>query len=219
MLTRADATVVKALDVYENVRSTAIRLVGFKDVGAELDTLRQLTERIHADGRSVVLEVVSETTEDELRSIGIGLGFGVDILMGGTHPELALPLLAGTEVRYFPFCGTVEGHPSVLSGSPERIAEHARRLTETPGVHGVDLLAYRHSGDVPAVISSVVRESQGPVVVAGSIDSDERIASVVAHGAWGFTVGSAIFERTFVPGADYARQIDHVLRLTACDVD
>ncbi len=34
MLTNHDATVADAVEVYESIRTTGLRLVGFKDVGA-----------------------------------------------------------------------------------------------------------------------------------------------------------------------------------------
>ncbi len=39
MLTNHDATVPDAVEVYESIRTTGLRLVGFKDVGASTDTL------------------------------------------------------------------------------------------------------------------------------------------------------------------------------------
>jgi hypothetical protein len=215
MLTRDDQTVTDALEVYEDLRDTGLRYVGFKDVGVPPETLRELTAAIRGDGRAVVLEVVSLSTDDELRSVRVGLDLGVDLIMGGTHPEAVLPLLEGSPVRYLPFPGTVIDHPSVLTGSIDEIAEHARRLTSLPGVHGLDLLAYRHSGDVPALMAAVVAASRGPVVVAGSIDSDERIEVARASGAWGFTVGGAVFDRCWLPGGSCAEQVRHILERAA----
>jgi hypothetical protein len=40
-----------------------------------------------------------------------------------------------------------------------------------------------------------------PMVVAGSIDSDERIGVVRDTGAWGFTIGGAVFDRRCAPEA------------------
>ncbi len=54
-----------------------------------------------------------------------------------------------------------------------------------------------------------------PVVVAGSIDSDERIDEARASGAWGFTVGGAVFERCFVTDGSYAEQVRHILARAA----
>lgn len=215
MLTRSDQTVMDAPDVYESLRTTDLRYVGFKDVGVPVETLSELTKAIRSDGRTVVLEVVSLSADDELRSVRVGLDLGVDLIMGGTHPGAVLPLLEGSPIRYLPFPGTVVDHPSVLTGSIEDIAEHARELASMPGVYGLDLLAYRHAGDVPALMTAVVAASEGPVVVAGSIDSDERIDEVRASGAWGFTVGSAVFERCFVADGSYAEQVRHILALAA----
>ena len=211
MLTRHDATVPDALAVYEALRDSALRHAGFKDVGLPVDALGALARRMREDGRTSYLEVVSTTEEDELRSIRAAREIGVDVVMGGTHPDGAVPLLEGSGIRYYPFPGRVVGHPSVLEGTPEEIAASAADLSSRPGVDGLDLLAYRHAGDVPAIIRGVVEASRGPVVVAGSIDSAERIGVVTALGAWGFTIGGAVFERVLPAGPSVREQVDWAL--------
>jgi hypothetical protein len=101
MLTRHDTTVPDALEVYDGLRDSDLRHVGFKDIGLPARDLAELTGRMHADGRTVYLEVVSVSADDELRSIGVARDIGVDVVMGGTHPEAALPVLAGSGLRYF----------------------------------------------------------------------------------------------------------------------
>lgn len=194
MLTHNDETVADALAVYDDLRATSLTHVGFKDVGARPETLAELTRRMHADGRTVYLEVVSVSAADELRSIQVAREVGVDVVMGGTHVDEALDVLAGSGLRYYPFPGEVIGHPSVLAGSVEDIAASAASLTAHDGVHGLDLLAYRHAGPVEPIIGAVVQASRGPVVVAGSIVSEAQIQAVTALGAWGFTIGGAAFE-------------------------
>jgi len=59
-----------------------------------------------------------------------------------------------------------------------------------------------------------------PVVVAGSIDSGERIATVLASGAAGFTVGTAALEDAFPadrPGL--AGQLQAIQALAAASLD
>ena len=197
MLTYNDATVDDALDVYRDVRDANLRYVGFKDVGLPFDRLRALADAIHADGRRVMLEVVSESREDELRSAQAGLDLNVDYLMGGTHAGDVTRIIAGSPVRYFPFPGRVIGHPSLLRGTVPEIAESARRLGATPGVHGLDLLAYRYDGDVEALVAAVVAAAGVPVIAAGSISTEAQIRRLAALGVWGFTVGTAILERRF----------------------
>lgn len=216
MLTHQDRTVPDALAVYDALRDTDLRLVGFKDVGVDPATLRRLTDTMHADGRTVMLEVVSTSSADELASISAALDAGVDYILGGTNVDEALTLMAGADVRYCPFPGKVTGHPSELGGSIDEIAADARRLTARDGVHGVDLLAYRHrSVDVGELTDAVVAGTHGPVIVAGSITGAPQIERMAAAGAWAFTIGSAIFDGRLPQGPDIAAQIRWVLEVTA----
>ena len=207
MLTKDDTTVPDCVSVYEDIRITDLRWVGFKDIGVPLATLAELAKRMHDDGRSVVLEIVSIDEDAEIRSVEAGLQIGVDMLMGGTRPDRALPLLKGSDIRYCPFPGRIVGHPSVLEGTLEGIASSAAALTSHDGVHGVDLLAYRWTGDVPRLIAEVVKASQGPVIVAGSIESAGQIQLLTERRAWGFTIGGAVFDRALVPGGSIQEQV------------
>jgi NAD(P)H-dependent flavin oxidoreductase YrpB (nitropropane dioxygenase family) len=156
------------------------------------------------------------TKEDEVRSVEAALAAGVDWILGGTNPDAVLPLLQGSDVKYCPFPGRVVGHPSVLEGSIEDIAASAADLTSRPGVHGLDLLAYRHATvDIAELTAAVVRASAGPVIAAGSVTSAGQIRTLAAAGAWGFTIGSAIFDG-LLPGApDVAAQVREVLAISA----
>src|SRR5450759_4841243 len=107
MLTKDDATVSDCLDVYNQVRDTDLRWVGFKDIGVPTKTLAELARRIRVDGRNVVLEIVSTDAAAEVASVRAGVELGVDLMMGGTQPDAALPLLKGKPIRYFPFPGEI----------------------------------------------------------------------------------------------------------------
>jgi hypothetical protein len=222
MLTRNDQTVPDARQVYDTLRDTGLRYVGFKDIGLPPSELRALASEMRADGREVFLEVVSERPEDELRSVHAALEIGVDWLMGGTHADEALAVLdtvgpPGTagRPRYCPFPGRVVGHPSVLEGTVDEICGSAHDLTARPGVQGLDLLAYRWSGDVPALVRAVVGAASGPVIAAGSVDSAERIQALTDAGAWAFTIGGAIFDRKLPAGPSVREQVECALALTA----
>jgi hypothetical protein len=218
MLTHHDATVADALEVYRGVSGLGLRYVGFKDVGLPFDQLRTLAAAIRADGRRVMLEVVSERCEDELRSARAALDLGVDYLMGGTHAADVARLIAGSPLRYFPFPGTVVGHPSLLRGTIQEIADGARRLGATAGVDGLDLLAYRYDGDVEALVRGVIAATSVPVIAAGSISTVDQIRRLAALGVWGFTVGTAIFERRFAPDdSSLQAQVKVVLDVGAGD--
>jgi hypothetical protein len=218
MLTHNDATVPFADKVYEGLRGTALRYVGFKDIGATPEELAVVAEKAHADGLEVFLEVVSTSKESELASLEAARHIGVDWVMGGTHAEEGVRVLADSPVKYCPFPGRIVGHPSVLLGSVAEIAQNARDLTAIDGVFGVDLLAYRHPDENPLEVTrEVVSASSGPVIVAGSIVTAEQIRQVAAAGAWGFTIGGAIFEGRLPGAPDLAEQINSVLRMEGAE--
>lgn len=214
MLTENDATVSDAIANYGSLRDSPIRYVGFKDIGLPISDLKDLARRIRADGRKVMLEVVATTREAELESIRAALEIGVDYLLGGRHVEDALPLLRGSAVEYFPFAGRTVGHPTVLEGTMDEIVEDARRIASMPGVHGLDLLAYRFAGegDPAELTRRVVEAVDVPVVAAGSIDRESRVRAMIDAQTWGFTVGSALFQNAFVDRR-LSAQIDTIFKI------
>jgi NAD(P)H-dependent flavin oxidoreductase YrpB (nitropropane dioxygenase family) len=216
MLTHSDSTIPGAIDQIEPLAATGLRYIGFKDVGVDPDTQREIAQAAKGAGLETMLEVVSVTREDEVRSVEAALAAGVDWILGGTNPDAVLPLLEGREVKYCPFPGRVVGHPSVLEGTIEEIAASAASLTARPGVHGLDLLAYRHATvDIGELTRAVVAASAGPVIAAGSVVSAEQIDALAAAGAWGFTIGSAIFDGLLPGGPDVAAQVREVLAISA----
>jgi len=199
MLTRNDETIADCLDVYASIRDVPLRHVGFKDVGTDFDTLRRLHDGMKQDGRTTYLEVVSTDRDSCLRSAEAGARLGVDCLMGGTLVDDILGLLGGSGTGYYPFPGVPIGHPTKLGGSPAKIAADTKAMTEA-GCAGVDLLAYRATEADPLDLVRAARSATTkPVVVAGSIDSPERIAAVRDAGADLFTIGTAALDGSFNP--------------------
>ena len=203
MLTRDDATVANALEIVEAVRPLGLSNVGFKDVGAEPETLRRLTAAIRGSGARVWMEIVSTSRADELRSIALGRDLGVDFLMGGVGAEEGVRLLDGSATRYLPFAGNPVGHPTKLGGGAEEVEAHCRAFAAL-GCAGVDILAYRATEAEPLDLVAACRRGfgdKGIVVVAGSIDCAERVAAVRAAGADAFTIGTAAIDGSYAPGA------------------
>jgi hypothetical protein len=197
MLTRHDRTIAEAHQRLDEALTAGIRHIGFKDVGLPLDDLRSLAASIRRAGSRVYLEVVSLDEASERCSAQTAVALAVDALMGGTRPDVVLPLIRGTPIRYYPFAGQVVGHPSVLLGPMPEIVESARRLAAIDGVYGLDLLAYRFDGDARELIRQVCAAVSKPVVIAGSIDRRDRIQAVVSGGAAGFTIGTAVLDGAF----------------------
>ncbi len=199
MLTRQDQTVIDCLETFVEVRSAGVGHVGFKDVGVPLETLKELNKSIKATGATSYMEVVSETTEDCMRSARNAVEIGVDRLLGGTDVGPILEILAGTKIVYLPFPGRPEGHPTRLGGSTDDVENDCRRFAEV-GCAGVDLLAYRATEADPLDLVRAARKGMdGYLAVAGSINSPERIRAVAEAGADGFTIGTAALEGAFSP--------------------
>ena len=206
MLTHLDNTVPDALELFERTKDYPITHWGFKDVGLPADQMQEVAAAMKSAGKTTFLEVVSLSEEEGLRGARLAVEAGFDALMGTVFYPSIREYLKDKPIRYYPFPGRVHGHPSVLDGSIEEVVAHACEL-EGCGAHGLDLLTYRYTGDAPGLLSQVVQSTHIPVISAGSIASFERIAEVWDAGAWGFTIGSAFFEKKFVPDGSFEENV------------
>ena len=66
-----------------------------------------------------------------------------------------------------------------------------------------------------ALAKAVVAATDLPVIIAGSIASRERLEIVNAINSFAFTMGSALFEGRFLPGADFRANLQAVLATMA----
>jgi glycerate-2-kinase len=199
MLTRDDQTIEDCLETFTAIETLGLSHVGFKDMGVPPDTLRELHQRIRATGATTYLEVVSTDQEACRASARTARELGVDRLMGGTEVEDMLGELAGTAIEYLPFPGLPVGHPTLLGGSPALVERQCRDFAGQ-GCAGVDLLAYRATEADPIdLVRAARRGTAGYLVVAGSVDSAERIDDLRRAGADAFTIGSAVLTGAFSP--------------------
>ena len=209
MLTHDD--VPNAIEVFEEVKDTIVSLVGFKDIGLPFEKMRKLVNITKKEEeRDVLFEAVNLTKEGCLRSVDTAIKLGVDYFIGGIYLKPILKLLRSNGIKYFPYVGRVVGHPCLLRGSIQDVVGDARESAAS-GVDGINLLAYRYNGDVDRLMDSVKSAVDIPVIVAGDINSFERINKVVRRGVWGFTIGSAIFERKFSTSRSIADQLTAVM--------
>ena len=211
MLTHQDRTVPNSLELFERTKDYPITHWGFKDVGLPADEMKKVVSAMKDAGKITFLEVVSLSEEEGLRGAHLAVQLGFDILMGTVFFPSISDYLKDKPVRYYPFPGHVHSHPSILDGTIDEIVTHAREL-ESYGAHGLDLLTYRFNGEASHLLKLVVDATNIPIVSAGSIASFDRIREVWDAGAWGFTIGSAFFERQFVPDGSFEENV-----LAVCD--
>jgi hypothetical protein len=202
MLTHQDKTVPDALELFQRTKDYPIKHWGFKDVGLSPQEMQTVVTAMKDAGKVTFLEVVSLSEEEGLRGARLAVDLGFDILMGTVFYPSIGNYLKDKPVRYYPFPGHVYSHPSILDGTIDEIVAHACEL-ESFGAHGLDLLTYRYDGEAARLLKEVVKATNVPVVSAGSIASFERINEVRDAGAWGFTIGSAFFDKKFVPDGSF----------------
>lgn len=199
MLTRSDQTVPDALEVLAEIESLPLTHLGFKDVGVDPATHRELVARIRARGATSYMEVVSTTPEAALNSAKIARDIGVDRLLGGTQVDEVLAILKGSRTTYHPFPGKPFSHPTKLAGTAADVEADCKRFAAL-GCAGVDLLAYRATEADPIdLVRAARRGTPGYLLVAGSVGNAAQIRALKAAGADAFTIGSAAFDGSFAP--------------------
>jgi indole-3-glycerol phosphate synthase len=213
MLTKNDLTLQNAPEVFEELKDTGVNHIGFKDIGLPMEKLKTLVEKMKRQGMKTYLEVVSESEEANIRSVKNALELGVDYLVGGTYVEQTLKLFNGKHPKYYPYIGRIVGHPCLLRGTIDEIVADGRKK-EGMGIDGINLLAYRYDQDPLKLIRTLLASVKIPVIVAGSIDSFERVRKMKELNVDGFTIGGAILDKKFVPNGSLADQVRAVLKET-----
>ncbi len=209
MLTNNDVTVKDAKEQFIRCKDLPITHWGFKDVGLPRDEMRELVKIMREAGKITSLEVVSLSEEKGLEGTKLAVEMGFDNLMGTVYFNSIHEYLKGTGVKYYPFIGDVHGHPSILDGTIEGIVGHAKELEEK-GVEGIDLLTYRYTGDAKKLLEEVVKAVRVPVVSAGSVKTLDLIEEIESTGAWGFTIGSALFNGEFTGNPSFKENLEYV---------
>ena len=210
MLTYNDETVKNALEVFNQCAGLPCEFWGFKDIGLPVDEMKQLVNRMKEDGKTTFLEIVSLTEHECLAGAKVAVDCKFDYLMGTVFYNAVFEFLKNKPIKFLPFCGKVSGHPSIVEGTIEEAIEDGKKM-EKIGVDGFDLLAYRYVGDPEQLAKEFIDAIKLPVVVAGSINSFVRLDRIKELNPWAFTIGSAFFDKKFVPAGSFGKQIQTVL--------
>lgn len=212
MLTNNDRTVENANKIFENCKDLEVECWGFKDIGIPVAEMQKLVKNMKRANKKTFLEVVSVGEKEGMKGAKLAVECGFDYLMGTVFYEKISDYLIGKHPKYYPFCGKIYGHPSILDGSVNEIINHAKYVLKN-GAKGVDLLAYRYIKEDAdkRLIRDFLDQIKEPVILAGSIDSWDRLEKVLNYKPWGFTIGSAFFNNKF-GDMNLQNQIDIVLK-------
>ena len=176
--------------------------------------LQSLTAAIREAGASPWMEIVSTTREAELRGVELGRDLGVERSWAAF---MSRRRSGSSRARRSAICRSPARPAAIRRGSAGRRAEVEAqcRAFAAKGCAGVDILAYRATEAEPLDLVAACRRgffNSGAVVVAGSVNSPERVAAVRAAGADAFTIGTAAIDGSYAPGAGpLAAQLKAVL--------
>ena len=202
MLTHHDVTVENAAEVFEACKDLPVKFWGFKNVGLPKDKMKELATAMKEAGKTTFLEVVTYDEQSCLDGAQTAIDCGFDYLMGTIYYDSVAKLLADNNMSYLPFVGKVSGSPSILEGTNEEIIANAKDLM-AKGIKGFDILAYRHVVDGEKLAYEFCKAVDAQICIAGSINSFDRIYTMFDMGPWTFTMGSALFEKNFVPEGSF----------------
>ena len=146
-------------------------------------------------------------------AVGSIIGWGCFVMPGNSFLPAAGPIgtviglfLAANGMEYLPFVGKVSGSPSILEGTNEEIIQNAKDLM-AKGIKGFDILAYRHVVDGEKLAYDFCAAVPAKICIAGSINSFKRIDTMFDIGPWTFTMGSALFEKKFLPEGSFRENL------------
>lgn len=212
MLTHNDLTVGNARAVFRECADLPVQYWGFKDAGMNRREMEILAGDLKAAGKTPVLEVVSFDEGELLEAAELAVACGMEYFTGSYFSHAVAQRVRDAGLRYFPFCGDVGGSPIALRGTPESVVEHANHLLEQ-GADGVDLVAYRYTEGEPVELAHAVADRLGRenVIVAGSINSAERIERMHEIAPFAYTMGGALFEGAFAPGESFRSNLERVM--------
>jgi|GEM_PF-61315 len=207
MLTQNDFTVMNAAEIFEQCKNTNAQFWGFKEHPLPLEQMKSLYREMKSCGKTTFLEVVAYSETEGLKGAEMAADCGCDILMGTCFYDSINEFCKQHSIKYMPFVGHIEGRPSVLSGDADKMIKQAKDYIQK-GAFGIDLLAYRFTGNPVDLCQKFLKEIDAPVCMAGSIDSFKKLQEVKQLSPWTFTIGSAFFENKF--GSTFSEQINRV---------
>jgi len=212
MLTCNDMTVKNAFEVFESCKDLPAACWGFKDNGISVDEMKKVAKSMKEADKTVFFETMALTEKDCLESAEHAITLGVDYMMGGVFFPSVAKVLHHNGIRYFPYIGDIVDKPMVLMNStPEEVAAKKGCIKEH-GCEGVTLMAYENLKNNPEKCMNVFSGNDDlDCIVAGKVNSKERIMAIRQFGLFGFAIGSSFFNGDFDGDGSFREQVKTIL--------
>ncbi len=215
MLTHHDRTVGDAYELFESAKDLPVYDWGFKNVGiCEYDTCHLISAMKEA-GKHTFYEIITRHKDAYVIGETTAKRAGFECMMGTKYDEQLFKAMHEMGIRFCPAVGqpgsVYNGQPGVLLGTEDEIRNEALHLVNDIGVDGITLPAFRYYLDGYHLLHTL-REAlpDTPIYVAGSVDSFEKIDEMFDMGIAKFTMGSALFNKKFVPNGSFRDNLEAV---------
>lgn len=211
MLTKDDMTISNAISVFDSNKQAKTPCWGFKDVNISFDEAEKLGAKIRSSGKEFFLESLVNNVEDGIKVAKLALKLQPDYLISMEYYPEVHAMLKDTNIKLMPTCGRRAGSPRrMLYGSIQEIIDDANRIADK-GVAGITLSVFRYvDGDPIELTSRFVKAVKVPLIVSGSINSEERLDFIKKVNPWGFTCGTALFDDSFGSNRTIAEKLDYI---------
>ena len=210
MLVWHDRTVENAFEVYKESKKSMCKDWGCKDIGIPKADIEKLISTIKADHNTTYMEMMGSTEQDFVNTANFAVKAKINVVIGGKYYDSVANILKENSIEYYPFIGELVGNPRVLKGTIEDIVKEAK-TTAKKNVSGVTVAIYRFNGDKEALLNKLNSEIDAKIVVAGSVNSKERVQELAKNGIYGITIGSSFFQKDFVKDGSFADNVDECL--------
>lgn len=209
-LTRDDKTVSSALEIFEANKHSPAQFWGFKDTGIDLEKAKKLYSEMKNAGKTVFFESLAENEETGLKAAKFAVDVNCDYLIGMQYFSAVHDYLKENGIKFYPTCGDRSGIPRMLHGSISDVVTDGKKVRDKD-VDGLCLSMYRFTGGDPEKLAEeFIATIDFPVIVTGSINSQQRLDAIKRLNPWAITIGSAFFNQSFGDGLSFGEQIDKV---------
>jgi len=215
MFTHHDVTVPNAYDLFEECKDLPVYDWGFKNAGVTDEETLRIINAMKAANKATFYEVVTRTKEAYKAGETTGALCKFDYMMGTKYDAELHEAMKKNGIKFSPAVGQpgsmYKGEPGVLLGTFDEIITEAKMLVAEKGVDGITIPAYRHYQDGQKLLDMLIKAiPDTPVIVAGSVDSFEKIDRLFDMGVAKFTMGSALFNKKFAPEGSFRDNLEVV---------
>lgn len=215
MLTWHDKTVHNAIELFEECKDLDVTEWGFKNVGiCEYDTVN-LIHRMNEAGKRTNYEIITRNEEAYRYGEITAQRAKFKCMMGTKYDKQLHKALKKEGIEFMPAVGqpgcVYNGEHGVMLGEEDEILSEADELIHKIGVEGITIPIFRYYKDSEHLLRRLLEVIPGSLItIAGSVDTFEKIDMMNALGIAKFTMGSALFNRKYVPEGSFRDNLKYV---------